>query len=102
MADRGKAGMGMKKATRTRRYNQEPAGKRVAARAQRDDTPEARRQKNRAPKTHPTRASGQIGARRKDKGSGGTGGGAPAAPTQAVRVRVPANKRRGASSRGGH
>jgi hypothetical protein len=34
------------------------------ARAQRDDTPEARLQQDRSIKTHPTRA---IGSRRKDK-----------------------------------
>jgi hypothetical protein len=89
----------MKKSRRTRQFNQEPAGKRVPARSQRDDTPEARRQKNRAPKTHPTRASGIIGARRKDKD---TGSGAPAAPAGAARVRVPAKKRRGSASRGSH
>lgn len=35
-------------------------------RARRDDTPEAREQQRRAPKTHPTRA---IGSRRKDEAS---------------------------------
>ena len=89
----------MKKSTRTRRYNREPAGKRTPARAHRDDTSEARMQTSRAPKTHPTRASGIIGARRKDKP---TGGGTRVAPAPPPRVRVPPKKRRGSASRGGH
>ena len=90
MAD-NQSKMGMKKATRARRFNQEPAGKRVPARAHRDDTPEARRQQMRAPKTHPTRTPGAM---RKDKN---TGGGIPSAPTQAPAVREPpaGGKRRG-------
>jgi hypothetical protein len=38
----------------------------TAPRAQRDDTPEARQQQRRAPKTHPT-PTRTPGARRKDK-----------------------------------
>ena len=37
------------------------------ARAQRDDTTEARQQKERMPKTHPNRNADSIPARRKDK-----------------------------------
>ena len=78
-----KRGTGMKKSTRARRYGQEPAGKRTPSRAHRDDTPEARQQQMRSPKTHPTRG---VGAMRKDKN---TGGGIPSAPTQPPTVREP-------------
>jgi hypothetical protein len=92
MADR-KGGTDMGKATRTARYNKEPAGKLRPARAHRDDTPEAIRDSERAPKTHPTR---NPGARRKDKG---TESGVPMAATQPPRPRTPPKVRRPSRSR---
>jgi hypothetical protein len=83
----------MKKATRTERYTKEPAGKRLPARAHRDDTPEASSQQRQAPKTHPTR---NPGAMRKDKR---TGAGVPSAATKAPKPRTPPKVRRPSRSR---
>ncbi len=58
------------------------------AHPQRNDTPEAREQDSRAPKTHPTR---DTGARRKDKR---TGSAAPSRAAGAPKPRQPAMKRR--------
>src|SRR4051794_25810655 len=92
MADK-RSGSGMSKATRTERHNQEPAGKRLPARAHRDDTSEAIRQQEQAPKTHPTR---NAGAMRKDKR---TGGGVPSTATQPPKPRTPPQMRRPSRSR---
>ena len=87
MADK-RSGTGMSKAARTQRHNKEPAGKRLPARAHRDDTPEANRRREQAPKTHPTR---NPGAKRKDKRAGG---GLPSAAAKSPAVRTPPKVRR--------
>ena len=92
---KSKSGTQAGKSTRARRYAKEPAGKQTPARAKRSDTPEAKLQRARAPKTHPTRTAG---AARKDKPTGSAAPSAatpaPASPRVPRKVRRPSRRRR--------